>query len=204
MTKIYKFNEDKKGFGSNLKNLMADKGYTVESFSNEIGYGENTIKKWRAGKRIPNLETLKIIANLFNITVHELYLPNSIYKYNISEDFTKVLDGRVCINTSNNALIEELKLYSNYLFQKMLFSYLNPRDCKEMIYIYKYFSLTEYSIAKLSIKDTNDFDEFYTKIKKYLIEQYGYELPYKIDNELSEQILNEFNKFIFLNIKEVE
>ncbi len=202
MTKLYKFNEDRKGFGNNLKELMSDNGYTVESFSEEIGYEENTIKKWRAGKRIPDLDKLSDIAKLFGISVHKLYLPNSIYEYSHSDNFIKVLDGRLTINPSNLELVDELKKYSNYLFQKMLFSYLNLRDIKEIKYIYQYFNLTNYAIDKFSIIDTSDFDEFHSKIKKYLVDHYGIGLPYRIDNETSMQILTEFNKYI--KIKEEE
>ncbi len=202
MPRLYKFNEDREGFGTNLKRLMIEKGFTIESFSKEIDYDENTVKKWRSGERIPSLENLKKISIILGVTVQELYLPNSIYEKQISEDFKKGIDGKLEIKPSDKILIDELTNYSNYLFQKMLFSYLNPRDVKTLRNLYKYFLLTDYAVDRLSITDKSDFDEFYAKVKRYLVEQYGKSLPYRIDNEMSKKILNDFNKFIALNIKE--
>lgn len=202
MHRLYKFNEDKEGFGNNLKKLMKEKGYTVESFSKEIGYDENTIKKWRAGKRIPDLDRLKSIAKIFGITIQELYLPNSIYEGRISDDFQLVLDGKLLIKKSDDLLLEELISYSDYLFQKMLFSYLNPRDVKALRNIFMYFMVTDYAVDRLAIVDKTDFDEFRTKIKQNLIEQYGKGLPYRINDEISKQILKTFEKYIVLNMKE--
>ncbi len=202
MPRLYKFNEDREGFGTNLKRLMIEKGFTIESFSNKVGYDENTVKKWRSGQRIPSLKNLQDLSKILGVTVQELYLPNSIYEKQISEDFKKVIDGKFEIKPSDKILIDELTNYSNYFFQKMLFSYLNPRDVKTLRNLFKYFLLTDYAVDRLSITDKSDFDEFYAKVKRYLVEQYGKSLPYRIDNEMSKKILNDFNKFIALNIKE--
>ena len=83
MHKIYRFNEDRKGFGKKLKELMIANGYTVESLSYSLDEGVltsvNTIKKWRSGERIPDIDTIHKLAKKFNVTMQELYMPNSFY-----------------------------------------------------------------------------------------------------------------------------
>ena len=136
----------------------------------------------RADKRIPDLDRLKSIAKIFGITIQELYLPNSIYKGRISDDFQLVLDGKLLIKKSDDLLLRELINYFDYLFQKMPFSYLNPRDVKALRNIFMYFMVTDYAVDRLAIVDKTDFDEFHTKIKQHLIEQYGKGLPYKVND----------------------
>ena len=55
MHDIYCFREDKKAFGRNLKSLMEAKKMTVEKLADKVGYGVNTINKWRSGERIPSI-----------------------------------------------------------------------------------------------------------------------------------------------------
>ena len=47
MNRIYTFNESKKIFAENLKELMDKKKYTIETLAKKTGYSEISIKKWR-------------------------------------------------------------------------------------------------------------------------------------------------------------
>ena len=65
MNRVYTFNESKKLFSENLKELMDKKKYTIETLAKKTGYSEISIKKWRAGDRIPTFETLAKLAKVF-------------------------------------------------------------------------------------------------------------------------------------------
>ena len=197
MRKIYIFNEDRKGFGQNLKLLMKKNGYTVEKLADELGYDINTVKKWRSGSRVPSLETLLKIASLFGVSVQRLYLPNSIFEKPISDCLSQIIDGRVSLSECDNRAIDELHHYCDYLFQKMLFSYLTINDKKTMTNLFVYYDLTKYGLDKLELSDCYyDFETFLLKTKEYVIKQYGVSFPYKVDSNKSAALLKEFDKWI--------
>lgn len=197
MRKIYIFNEDRKGFGQNLKLLMNKNGYTVEKLSDELGYDINTVKKWRSGSRVPSLETLSKIASLFNTSVQQLYLPNSFYKKPLSNELMQIIDGRILLSASHNDVEVELRGYCDYLFQKLLFSYLTINDKKTMIRLFSYYELTKYGSDKLGlINYSSDFETFSLKAKEYIVKQYGVSFPYKVDSVQSSSLLKEFDKWI--------
>ena len=91
MNRIYTFNESKKIFAENLKELMDKKKYTIESLAKKTGYSEISIKKWRAGDRIPTFETLAKLAKVFKTTIQKLYLPKSYYEKDITPEFLDFL-----------------------------------------------------------------------------------------------------------------
>jgi len=200
MPNIYVFNENKKVFGDNLKLLMKENNITIDDLSYKINYDINTINKWRSGDRIPNLNTLKQLAEIFNISIHRIYLPRSFYPAKISNELLQLIDSKDVFNIDNNRLISELKDYSNYLLQKMLFSFLNIKEKNEFKSLFRYFEISKYGTEKLEL-DENTFEEFYDNSKKYVREQYGTSIPYKIDTDISLMLIEEYRKI--LNIKVV-
>ena len=195
MRKIYIFKEDRKGFGENLKRLMGLHGLTIESLANELNYDVNTIKKWRSGSRVPSLEVLSQLSKLFDISIQELYLPNSLYSAPISEPLQQIINGRLTINDCGGDVADELVRYCDYLFQKMLFSFLTLSDKKTIESLFSYFEITPYGIDKLELKE-NNFESFSAKTKEYVNKQYGISFPYKADKNNSISLLREFDKWI--------
>ena len=197
MRKIYIFKEDRKGFGENLKSLMISHGFTIESLASELNYDVNTIKKWRNGSRIPSLDTLVSLAKIFDITVHELYLPNSIYNKPKSNELQQIIDGRIELTDCNALVQDELKGYCDYLFQKLLFSFITISDQQTLEKLFKNYQLTPYGVDKLGIDiQLFDIQIFCSKVKEYVNKQYGISFPYKVDEKSSVDLLKEFDKWI--------
>ena len=202
MHKIYRFNEDREGFGNKLKELMVANGYTIDSLSSDLDENVltsiNTIKKWRSGERIPDIDTIHKLAKKFNVSMQELYMPNSVYDNHLSEEMSELLGRRITIKQLALNGIEELKMYSEFLFQKLLFSFLSFKERGHLNVIYDSYELTPYGKDKLGIEDDLSFVNFYQKVKEYIKREYGESLPYKIDYKQSKSIYQDFEKMIIL------
>ena len=202
MHKIYRFNEDREGFGNKLKELMVANGYTIDSLSSDLDENVltsiNTIKKWRSGERIPDIDTIHKLAQKFNVTMQELYMPNSFYDNPLSNEMSELLGRRITIKQLTQDGIEELKKYSEFLFQKLLFSFLSFKERGYLNVIYDSYELTPCGKDKLGIEDDLSFVNFYQKVKEYIKREYGEILPYKIDYKQSKSIYHDFEKMIIL------
>ena len=202
MHKIYRFNEDREGFGNKLKELMVANGYTIDSLSSDLDEDAltsiNTIKKWRSGERIPDIDTIHKLAQKFNVSMQELYMPNSVYNNPLSDEMSKLLGRRITIKQLTQDGIEELKKYSEFLFQKLLFSFLSFKERGYLNVIYDSYELTPYGKDKLGIEDDLSFVNFFQKVKEYIKREYGESLPYKIDYKQSKSIYQDFEKMIIL------
>lgn len=202
MYKIYRFNEDREGFGKKLKELMVANGYTIDSLSSDLDENVltsiNTIKKWRSGERIPDIDTIHKLAKKFNVSMQKLYMPNSVYDNPLSDEMSDLLGRRITIKQLTQDGIEELKKYSEFLFQKLLFSFLSFKERGYLNVIYDSYELTPYGKDKLGIEDDLSFVNFYQKVKEYIKREYGESLPYKIDYKQSKSLYKDFEKMIIL------
>lgn len=59
-------------FADNLSKLMNDRGVSAYRLSKETGIAQSGISEYRAGKTIPGIEKLNILASYFGISVEEL------------------------------------------------------------------------------------------------------------------------------------
>ena len=72
----------------NIADLRKKNGLTQAEFAEKLNYSDKAISKWERGESVPDIATLKIIAEMFGVTVD----------YLLEEDHTKA-----------DALIETLK-----------------------------------------------------------------------------------------------
>ena len=196
MNRIYTFNESKKIFAENFKELMEKKKYTVELLAKKTGYSEISIKKWRAGDRIPTFDTLAKLAKVFKTTIQKLYLPKSYYEKDITPEFLDFLFQQREIGQTDYHLLLELVDYNRYLVQKMLFSFLTPEELDHLESIYRYYIITDKGKSSLNLNDDLSFESFYTKSKEYVLNKYGPSLPYKITPLEQIQLITDFNQYI--------
>ena len=73
-------------FGENLKALRKSRGYTQDRFAKVIGSNQVNVSAWELGTRMPYLDTIKHIANTFNIPLSSLI---SIEESGIEEDYIR-------------------------------------------------------------------------------------------------------------------
>jgi transcriptional regulator with XRE-family HTH domain len=73
-------------FSDNLIYLRKSKGYTQITLAEALSYSDKAISKWERKEALPDIVTLKKIADLFGITVDRLIT---------DEDFTSVIEADI-------------------------------------------------------------------------------------------------------------
>ena len=59
-------------FGKNLKELRVAKGFSQQKLGEILGFCNQTISFWESGSREPDLDTLKKIAQFFQVGYEDL------------------------------------------------------------------------------------------------------------------------------------
>ena len=59
-------------FGEKIQKLRNEKKWTQEQLAEKLYVSRTAVSKWESGKGYPNIDSLKDIAKLFNITIDEL------------------------------------------------------------------------------------------------------------------------------------
>ena len=74
-------------FNEKLQELRKQKGITQEELAEKLYVSRTAISKWESGRGYPSIESLKLIAKFFSITVDELLSSNELLT--IAEEDTK-------------------------------------------------------------------------------------------------------------------
>ena len=75
-------------FNEKLQNLRKSKGLTQEELAELLFVSRTAISKWESGRGYPNIDSIKEIANFFNITIDELLSSNELLII-VKEDTTQ-------------------------------------------------------------------------------------------------------------------
>ena len=65
-------------FNEKLQELRKRKGLTQEELASSLYVSRTAVSKWESGKGYPNIESLKLIANFFCVTIDELLSSNEV------------------------------------------------------------------------------------------------------------------------------
>ena len=84
----------KKSLGAKIKHLRKQRKYSQEYFSELIDISPRQIVRIESGENLPTIENLEKIANVFNISVEELFI-------NSSFDYEDILRQKICDKTEN-------------------------------------------------------------------------------------------------------
>lgn len=55
--------------GERILNLRNKKEWTKEELASKLNVDEETVSKWESGDKIPSLETITSLANIFNVSL---------------------------------------------------------------------------------------------------------------------------------------
>lgn len=75
-------------FKEKIQNLRSKYNLTQEQLSEKLYVSRTAISKWESGKGYPNIDTLKDISELFNVTIDDLLSSEEII--NIAEEEQKI------------------------------------------------------------------------------------------------------------------
>ena len=81
-------------FNEKLQNLRKQKGLTQEELAESLYVSRTAISKWESGRGYPNIESLKLIAKTFSVTIDELLSGEELL--DIAEQDNKKKDGVFC------------------------------------------------------------------------------------------------------------
>lgn len=74
-------------FAEKLKELRKKKGYSQEQLAEEIGVSRQAITKWETGSGLPDIENIKILAELFKMTIDELIVEGTSVSNEVSHQY---------------------------------------------------------------------------------------------------------------------
>ena len=162
-------------FSEKLKKLRKDNNLTQEELADKINVSRQAITKWESGDGIPDIDNLKQISILFNVTIDELVKEdrdisiNNIKNYSYTTEFEIDHNKHFDINITK---INELNIISSSedIVRVELFS--NEEENIEGLYKVKFDDL--YYKLDIDIKSKKD-------IKDILVNLY---LPSKYVNEI--------------------
>lgn len=80
-------------FNEKLQELRKQKGITQDELAKALYVSRTAVSKWESGRGYPNIESLKIIARFFGITIDELLSSDELLT--IAEEDTKRNEKRV-------------------------------------------------------------------------------------------------------------
>ena len=119
-------------FGEKIQKLRSENKWTQEQLAEKLYVSRTAVSKWESGKGYPNIDSLKDIAKLFNITIDELLSNEEIIDIAKEENTTN-------IKGTNNLMYGLLDIIS------ILFIFLP-------LYAYR----TENFVYSVSLISTND------------------------------------------------
>ena len=96
---------DQVKIGKFIAELRRRAGLTQEALGKKIGVTNKTISRWENGNYLPDIEMLQLLANEFQISIHELLSGERLS----DEDFRKKADENVIAVSKVSAFSEEEK-----------------------------------------------------------------------------------------------
>ena len=77
-------------FGEKIQKLRSENKWTQEQLAEKLYVSRTAVSKWESGKGYPNIDSLKDIAKLFNITIDELLSNEEIIDIAKEENTTNI------------------------------------------------------------------------------------------------------------------
>lgn len=153
---IYKFEVDNKETGKYIKSLRKEKGWTAEVLAEKLYCSPKTVSSWETGVRMPSLDMLVYLSELFDVSVHSLMLPLDncpceTAGYDINDGYLS--SKGYMINISDDSTIEKIFLRKEYLLQKIMYGELSEKENDEFLTIINSFT---YWISEKDFKDLFD------------------------------------------------
>ena len=114
----------KYNLGENIKRLRLSNNITQETMAEYLHVSYQTVSKWETGTSLPSVTILPSIANMFNVSIDELYDPENHTKDELVKQYMDEY-AMLCSNGDNNGRVELMRralaeFPRNYLFMDKL------------------------------------------------------------------------------------
>ena len=81
-------------FGEKLKQLRKDNNLTQEDLANKLYVTRTAVSKWETDKALPSIESMKLISELFHVSIDELISDSDIETKRLhDEKIAKIMYG---------------------------------------------------------------------------------------------------------------
>lgn len=199
-------------FNEKLKKLRKEEGLTQEQLAEKLNVSRQAITKWETGEGVPDIENIKQISNLFNVTIDELLKEEKNIniekreKYSYVEeleiDHSKHFDINIC-------KIQELNILSNNE-EKVRVELLSSEN-ENLNEIFKVEFDNMYNKLDIDIKNNKKIEKVdNVKINFYIPEKYIDEIEVKTKAktmnvaDLEIQKLEFDGEIKYVNVKDVK
>ncbi len=199
-------------FNEKLKKLRKEEGLTQEQLAEKLNVSRQAITKWETGEGVPDIENIKQISNLFNVTIDELLKEEKNIniekreKYSYVEeleiDHSKHFDINIC-------KIQELNILSNNE-EKVRVEVLSSEN-ENLNEIFKVEFDNMYNKLDIDIKNNKKIEKVdNVKINFYIPEKYIDEIEVKTKAktmnvaDLEIQKLEFDGEIKYVNVKDVK
>ena len=111
-----------KHFYENLKNVREKKGISQKEMAERIGVAKSTYSMYESGSREPNLQTIRKIANVLDVSIE--YLMNGYVDYELQNNIIKLFSGYEAIAAHfdgeeyTEKELEEIKQFAEFVKSK--------------------------------------------------------------------------------------
>lgn len=96
-------------FGENLRKLRSSRGYSQDKFAKEIGSNQVNVSSWELGTRMPNLATIRHIADTFQVPLSSLI---SLESTGLEDDYVREIADLIKNNQRIRMLIDRARYLS--------------------------------------------------------------------------------------------
>ena len=93
-------------FGENLRNLRQSRGYSQDKFAKTIGSNQVNVSAWELGTRMPNLATIRHIADTFKVPLSSLI---SMEETGIEDDYVRQIADLLQQNPKLRTLVDKAR-----------------------------------------------------------------------------------------------
>lgn len=101
--------------GKFIAELRRQAGLTQEALGEKIGVTNKTVSRWENGNYMPDIEILQLLAQEFNVSIHELLIGE---KMSGEESRQKADENIIAVSKTSVFTIEEKKAYFKNKWRK--------------------------------------------------------------------------------------
>lgn len=102
-------------FGNKIKELRLLKGLKQQEIADILNVHKTTISSWELGKQEPNIDNIKILAKIFNISTDYLFGIENEEGIKFYNSYPDKLDKRELIESINKLTIKEEDKVKGYI-----------------------------------------------------------------------------------------
>lgn len=176
--KIYKFDLDYNETGKYIKKLRKERGWTAEELASKIYCSPKTISSWETGVRLPSLDMLVLLSNIFKVSIHSLLLPldncECAYLGYHPESFMGMMSSNVAdLIEDDDEKCYKTYVRKEYLLQRLHAGVFNEVDREELKTIFHSMgdSLRDLNINKDIVEPDDSYASVLLKVFKIKIKK---------------------------------